>query len=171
MDPSVLRIVAAKAKGLQRLIVDVNEEILLATICVGAGKEPVRCTAGDMPTWFVVQLFRDTVCQALWEMKKSNKASMERGSMYRKLHKGGDVYLSFESARIKCLQIQPKGEWKEMGSDLTALKSYVSQVVAPLAQNRLMIDPDAHGVGYLTCVNVEAADIPWEREGGEEFVR
>ena len=55
------------------------------------------------------------------------------------------------------------GEWKDLGEDLKIMKQYAVSAVRELGDNDLMIDPDAHGVAYLTCVQVEKDDIPWKR--------
>jgi hypothetical protein len=30
-----------------------------------------------------------------------------------------------------------------------------------MAKNELMIDPEAHGIGYLTCIGVQKEDVPF----------
>ena len=54
-----------------------------------------------------------------------------------------------------------RSSWKDLAGDLKMLKAYVRGVVEEVGWNELMIDADANGVGYLTCVKVGREDLGW----------
>ncbi|KAH7122415.1 hypothetical protein B0J11DRAFT_437402 [Dendryphion nanum] len=160
----LLKLVATKSKQIDDQCLEINQDLLLSTICVGRKGEPVTCAPEQMETWLLVQTFRDILASGIRNMNASNRRSLIQGKFYRRIHKGGEHYMSFEEVRCTCLDILPKGSWKELGSDLSDIKKYASVLVAPLAKNNLMIDPDAYNVGYLTCTEVYPSDVPWEQD-------
>jgi hypothetical protein len=52
-------------------------------------------------------------------------------------------------------------DWNDLHDDLKLLKDHAAEIVAELAVNELMIDPDGNGVGYLTCTKIKNEDVPW----------
>ncbi|KAF2750109.1 hypothetical protein M011DRAFT_474586 [Sporormia fimetaria CBS 119925] len=148
---------------LEELAKEAEHDLLLATIEVGRGgnSTPVsHLNKSDQPTWLLVQIFRDTIARQLRARHHSRASSLERGTFFRRIYRGGDAYTEYKEFRESCMSII-RGEWLDLGDDLKTLKEYASNVVEDLAKNELMIDSDSNGVGYLTCVKVGREDLPW----------
>jgi hypothetical protein len=168
-DP-VQHLIAQKARDLATLRGDVERELLLVTLHI----RDLR-TQRDRPfdprekaeiePWIVVQVFRDEIAQHISKVDKHPEASVHLGKLYRGISKGSFNWLSTEYVREMVMPTM-KLEWKDLGEDMKKLRASAATAVERLADNQLMIDPDAHGVGYLTCVKVGDRDIPW-LAGGE----
>jgi hypothetical protein len=156
------QLVSKKSKELDQLCVEIDRDLLMITIEVGQGRnqEPVPCHRSLMETWMLVQLFRDTVSRSLHTINKPRQRSIERGSIYRKIHKGGSAYMEYEDVHCTCQGIM-QTSWRDLGEELKVLKEYASEIVRDVAENELMIDPEAHKIGYLTCAKIKPEDIPW----------
>jgi hypothetical protein len=166
----VQHLIAQKARDLATLRGDVERELLLVTLHI----RDLR-TRRDRPfdprekaeiePWIVVQVFRDEIAQHISKVDKHPEASVHLGKLYRGISKGTFNWLSTEYVREMVMPTM-KLEWKDLGEDMKKLRASAATAVERLADNQLMIDPDAHGVGYLTCVKVGDRDIPW-LAGGE----
>jgi hypothetical protein len=110
-----------------------------------------------------LQLFRDTLAGYFATFDDNKRIGVQkRGWLYRNLRKGGSALMEYEQVKATCEGIMNLG-WKDLGYDLKTLKGYAGTVVKDLAKNELMIDPDEHKIGYLTCTKVQPADIPWKQ--------
>ncbi|KAF2181679.1 hypothetical protein K469DRAFT_691770 [Zopfia rhizophila CBS 207.26] len=148
--PSALRqLIAHKSKELDVQCLEAEHDLMLNTI-----------TVGKRPT--IIQLFRDWLCNVLTEQSETrSKQSLERGTLFRNLYKGGEAYLPFEEVKEVCGTIRGMSEWTDLSGDLKMVKQYGAAAAEDLARNEFMIEPKANGVGYLTCVKVELKDIWW----------
>lgn len=155
--------VANKSEELDQLCTEIERDLLVITIETGRDQKPVSCEdRTQMESWMLVQVFRDAIAAGLHSVDKGNRKSLRRGTLYRRVHKGGSAYMEYEDVRSRCLGIL-QSNWRDLGGDLKILKGYASALVAEVAENQLMIDPDAHGIGYLTCTKIGPEDIPWNR--------
>ena len=150
-----------KSSALDKTCVEAERDLLLATIKIH--DNPVEASdLENSDTWLPVQVFRDALARQIYSMGNNSKKAKNRGTFYRGIWKAS--YMETEEVRGTCQDIY-KSKYKDLGDDLKQLKAYASGVVEELAENQLMIDPDAHKVGYLTCIKVEPQDIPWQGEG------
>lgn len=152
-----------KSKELDELCVEVDRELLKLTVevKVGSDHKPVSFyDASQHEIWMVVAIFRDGVAARLHAIEKTRREAVQRGTLYRCILRGGDAYMEYEAVKDQCTEYVNSG-WKDLGEDLKLVKRYAADIVEELGVNELMIDPDAHGIGYLTCAKVEPKDIPW----------
>ncbi|KAJ4353872.1 uncharacterized protein N0V89_005602 [Didymosphaeria variabile] len=162
----VQHLVKQKALELDRLRLEVEHELLLITIHIGDPlrrhiRAPNPAETAEVETWLTVQVFRDELAQHISNVTEHPERTLHLGRLYRGIHKGNLKWLSTEYARELIEGMMTMG-WKDLGEDMGKLKEYAARVVEKLADNQLMIDPDAHSVGYLTCVKVRDDDVLWE---------
>ncbi|KAF2790815.1 hypothetical protein K505DRAFT_199975, partial [Melanomma pulvis-pyrius CBS 109.77] len=159
LHPELRQLIAKKSEVLDQKCLETERQLLAATIMIN--KNPVQPQdRSHIETWMVVQVFRDALARHLHTMESnSNKKSKHQGTFFRKIHAGS--YMEYEEVRSMCDDIM-KSNWKDLGDDLKTLKAYAMVVVAELAENELMIDPDSQNVGYLTCVKIQPQDFPWQ---------
>jgi hypothetical protein len=175
-------LIALKAEKLDKQVLEVERELLLLTIVHvnGARKQPYRYdVSSEFDTWFVVQLFRDTLTGVLRSNDESRAPPLKRGGFFRKISRGGSAYMAFEDVRGMLLRVMPSAV-DTLREDLNDLKAFASGVVEEVAKNELSLDGDEIArsevvtrdgkrikAEWLTCAKVEEKDIPW-RAGGEE---
>jgi hypothetical protein len=161
LHPELRQLIANKSAFLDKLCTEAERDLLVATIRVG--KDPVSPhERGNVDTWMVVQVFRDALARHFHSLGHSiSKKAKNRGTFFRGLHKGS--YMDTEDVRGMCQEIM-NSSWKDLSDDLKALKAYAADTVEMLAKNQLMIDPDTHEVGYLTCIRIESKDFLWRTE-------
>ncbi|KAJ4303076.1 hypothetical protein N0V90_001967 [Kalmusia sp. IMI 367209] len=162
---STQHLIRQKASELDRLRVEVERDILLINLNIGGGyghlghaPDPTQRT--EIETWMTVQVFRDEIAKRISAVERHKDHSLLWGTLYRKMHKGTLPWLESDHVREVC-ESTMKTNWKEMSEDMIKLRAYAAKVVEKLAVNELMIEPDTNGVGYLTCVQVRDADVPW----------
>jgi len=162
LPPELRQLIIQKSADLDRLCTEAERDLFIATIRVG--KDPVSPhERGNIDTWMVVQVFRDALARHFHSLGNSiSKKVKNRGTFFRGLYKGS--YMDAEDVRNMCQEIM-NSSWKDLGDDLKALKTYAADTVEKLAENQLMVDPDAHGVGYLTCTKIEPKDFLWRTDG------
>ncbi|KAL1608268.1 hypothetical protein SLS60_003207 [Paraconiothyrium brasiliense] len=163
-DP-VQDLVKQKALALDKLRLEIEHELLLITIHIGDPlRRPVRAPdptkTAEIETWLTVQVFRDELAQHISNVTNHPERTLHFGRLYRGIHKGTWKWLSTEYVRELIERLMTIG-WKDLGEDMGMLREHASRVVEKLVDNQLMIDPDAHGVGYLTCVKVADVDVLW----------
>ncbi|KAF2652351.1 hypothetical protein K491DRAFT_577216, partial [Lophiostoma macrostomum CBS 122681] len=159
MLPEWLRqLIAKKEKELNEWRIETERDLFSCTIRIDPGNRPVFPVGSQIETWLVVQLFRDTLANRFAALEKSKRLS---GTLVRQIKRAGDEYMDYEHVKELCRNIL-KSEWKDLAHDLKLIKGYAATIVSDLAKNELMIDPDEHGIGYLTCTKVRAQDIPWK---------
>ncbi|KAJ8110556.1 hypothetical protein OPT61_g6638 [Boeremia exigua] len=156
-------LIAKKSQELETEVLEAERALLLLTITRGPRKEPFRCDASsEFDTWFVVQLFRDTLTNVLRQHDVS-KPSLKRGSLFRKIKTGGSQYMVYEEVRQMMQRVMPSAV-NTLDEDLRILKEFASSIVEDLARNELSLDVRDHQVGWLTCVKIQTEDIPWRAE-------
>lgn len=103
------------------------------------------------------------------------KACLNLAGFYTKLSLGGGHYLpindviknwngnfSYDKSGIpKNKQVPGHSDWEGIRIDLAALKDKASKLVRTLVKKNLEYKEK---LGYLTCIEVEDSDIPWEKE-------
>lgn len=163
-NPGLLEVIRKKSREVEQLRIEIERDLLLTSLPYGdRALDPTQREQAE--TWLVVGVFRDQLAQEIHRLNPTDKigafgAVWKRGTFFRGLAKGLFEPLDGERVRRVC-QMVMRAEWTDLLDDLEHLKEYAKQVVGELAVNELMIDPDANGVGYLTCVKVEDEDIPW----------
>jgi hypothetical protein len=159
LPAEILDLVVRKAEDLEQMCVDADRDLLLLTIQIGnAPVEPSDHAQFD--TWFVVQLFRDTLARTLHELDGDKKKSLKRGSLYRKLRHGGADYMPYEEMRRVVGRVMPSA-LECLEEDLGMLKDHASRIVREVTGNELVLDVEESNVGYLTCMKVGREDLPW----------
>jgi hypothetical protein len=164
LPPGIRRLVATKSRELDQACLQAERDILLLTINVHNGPVQFHQTS-DFDTWFIVNTFRDILAQEFTALDAKRDATLHRGTMFRKLRKGGSAYMDYEQMRRLMERVMPSAV-ENLSEDLGILKGEASGYVKELARNELMLDVHAEGneVGYLTCVKVGKEDIPWRAE-------
>ncbi|KAF2639050.1 hypothetical protein P280DRAFT_403604 [Massarina eburnea CBS 473.64] len=154
----LLLMIVQKTKELRKLRTEIERDMLLTTLRYGPNRAPLDPTEREQTeTWITVQIFRDQLAQRIYKLDRDSNGA---GIFFRELHKRTLEALDIENVREMC-QGTMHSDWKELNADLKDLKDYVGELVEDLARNELMIEPDAHGVGYLTCAKIDDKDIPW----------
>lgn len=161
-------LIARKSKGLDNEVLEVERELLLLTIVIDARRVPFSPEiASQFDTWFVIQLFRDTLAGVLREHDKS-KPSLKRSSLFRKIRAGGSRYMVYEEVRRMVQRVMPSAV-EELDENLSILKAKASQIVEDLARNEASLDVEENKVGWLTCVKIGKEDIPWRTRGEDDL--
>lgn len=169
LPDSTRHLIAKKSNELDQACLEAERSLLLLlTIRIGHNSSPVQPQdPSHFPTWFVVQTYRDVLARELHTLESSKTAALKRGTMFRKIWRGGSAYMDYEEMRRLMEQIMPSAV-ENLSEDLALLKEFAGKIVEDLARNEAMVDVEACGVGWLTCVRVERGeDIPW-RGGGEK---
>ncbi|KAJ4367115.1 hypothetical protein N0V83_007645 [Neocucurbitaria cava] len=171
LPDSTRRLIAKKSSELDQACLEAERSLLLLTIRIGrtSNSSPVQPEdPSHFPTWFVVQSYRDILARELHALESSKSAALKRGTMFRKIWRGGSAYMDYEEMRRLMEQIMPSAV-ENLSEDLALLKEFAGGIVDDLARNEAMVDVEACGVGWLTCVRVErGSDIPWRNGGGGE---
>jgi hypothetical protein len=166
LPPEITRLVVRKSEELDRLCTDVERELLLLTIQVhNRSVEPLEHTQFD--TWFTVQVFRDTLARTFHGLDTSASKTVKRGTLFRKIRRGGAEYMPYEEVRRLMARIMPSAV-ENLEEDLGLLKDFVSEMVEEVAKNEALVDVDVENVGWLTCARVGKEDIPWRADGEKE---
>lgn len=167
LPKDTLQLIAKKSRELDTKVLEVERELLLLTITTNRGTPYSAEKYREFDTWFVVQLFRDTLTN-VFRQHDASRPSLKRGSLFRKIKAGGSTYLAYEDVRRMVVKVMPSAV-ETLDEDLKILKEYASDIVADLARNESSLDVEEHKVGWLTCVKAEKDDIPWTRGGGMEI--
>lgn len=157
----MIDLITRKATRLDDLRREVDQELLTNSLST-EGANPVTL-ASSPESWMVAQLFRDWLAIQMRDARKADLA--HHSDVYQLMRKGGDVYLPLETVSEALDGIRGKGwgSWAEVAEDLKALKEFAMGAVKPLVRNCLMLDVEAVGIQYLTCVDVGVGDFPWLR--------
>lgn len=165
LPSNVITIIEDKSLWLARLRSQVNEELLINTLEESDG-HPVSITTSP-EAWIVVQIFHDWVGKRI--NRQRDTGTLQYGEMYRKMAQGGDAYLpTSEVTRLidgTNLQGELMDEWEGVEGDLDKLKLFAKGAVGELIANRVLINPVALGIPYLTCVKVGKEEYPWTKKG------
>ncbi|KAJ4353146.1 hypothetical protein N0V95_003618 [Ascochyta clinopodiicola] len=153
------QLIAKKSSKLVKQVLETERELLLLTITTKRGVPYSAESNSQFDTWFVVQLFRDTLTNVFRQHDKS-KPSVKRGSLFRKIRAGGSTYMVYEDVRRMVQAVMPCA-METLGEDLRILKEFASEIVENLAKNELSLDVEENKVGWLTCAKVEKEDVPW----------
>lgn len=54
-----------------------------------------------------------------------------------------------------------QGIFKDLESDLNAMKNYAKQEVKDICFNQSILDPEAEGIEYFTCTKIDDTELPW----------
>ncbi|KAF9695045.1 hypothetical protein EKO04_007028 [Ascochyta lentis] len=153
------QLIAKRSRELDLQVLEAERELLLLTITTMRGVPYSAESYSQFDTWFVVQLFRDTLTNA-FRQHDASSPSLKRGSLFRKIRVGGSTYMAYEDVRRMVQAVMPSAV-ETLGEDLRILKEFASGIVEHLARNQLSLDVEEHKVGWLTCVKVEKEDVPW----------
>ena len=179
--PSATRaLIALKAEQLDKEVLEVERALLLLTIVHGPRNQPYRYeVSSEFDTWFVIQIFRDTLSSILRSNDASKALTLKRGGFFRKISRGGSAYMAFEDVRQVLLRVMPSAV-ETLREDLNDLKDAAKKEVEELARNESSLDWDEVArtevvtrevkrvkAEWLTCAKVEEKDVPW-RAGREE---
>ncbi|PVI07589.1 hypothetical protein DM02DRAFT_700470 [Periconia macrospinosa] len=157
------QLIKKKNQAIEQLRTQIERDLLAVSLPYGNANRPLDPTQPDQrETWLVVAVFRDYLAQQINELDLdyNRNAVLDRGIFFRNLAKGAFEPLDGERVRKVCHGFM-RAEWKDFSDDLHKLKEYAAKAASDLAINQLMIDPDTHEVGYLTCVKVTNEDFPW----------
>jgi hypothetical protein len=166
LPPEITKLVVRKSEELDRLCADVERELLLLTIQVhNRSVEPLEHTQFD--TWFTVQVFRDTLARTFHGLDTSSSKSVKRGTLFRKIRRGGAEYMPYEEVRRLMSRIMPSAV-ENLEEDLGLLKDSASEMVEEVAKNEALVDAEREKVGWLTCATIGKEDIPWRADGEKE---
>ncbi|KAF2676770.1 hypothetical protein K458DRAFT_275704, partial [Lentithecium fluviatile CBS 122367] len=153
-------LVKRKSREIEEARVEIERDLLLTSLPYGRRGAPLDPTErGQTETWIFVQVFRDQLAQQIDRLERSHD-SLSWGMLFRGLRNGTLPCLETENVRRIC-QGTMHSDWRDLSEDLKKLKDYAGQLVGELAANELMIEPHAHGVGYLTCAKIGDEDVPW----------
>lgn len=164
LPDSILNLITRKSSELDNEVQLIERELLLLTIVTPRGAPFSPEIASQFDTWFVIQLFRNTIASVLREHDKS-RPSLKRGSLFRKIRAGGSKYMVYEKVRKMVGRVMPNAV-EELDENLGILKKKAGEIVEELARNEACLDVEKSRVGWLTCVKIGREDIPW-RAGGE----
>lgn len=119
-------------------------------------------------TWTVVCIWHDffiTTCAALDDGKGEYDISQMAG-LFRIIERGGEAYLPMQATLESIEKSFPDNTDDALGT-LTEMKRYASEVVKPLLKSGLQYK-GWDDLGYLTCVEIEDRDIPFQTEIAED---
>jgi hypothetical protein len=166
LPPTILSLVIAKSAELDRMCVETERELLLLTIEMAKSGPVQPQHYNHFDTWFVVQLFRDTLARAFHALETAKDRTLKRGKLYRQIARGGDAYMPLAEMRKLVARVMPSASGG-LEEDLGLLKGCAMGLVNDLVKNEAGVDVEAGAVGWLTCVRIGRGDVPWEIEGRE----
>lgn len=114
-------------------------------------------------SWVVVSIFRDWLLEQKRKLHK-RRYQCQFATVYRQIYKGGEAYLKLEDVDMLVNEVLGPSYNFYAEDSLDKLKNSAKEAVAPVIKNNLMIDPEIAEIPYLTCVEVEEQDYPWERD-------
>ncbi|KAF2026087.1 hypothetical protein EK21DRAFT_103509 [Setomelanomma holmii] len=161
----IMDLVNTKAEELDKTCLEAERDLLTLTITVPTG--PVQAHVNSQfDTWFIVQTFRDTLAQQFHALDCDRKKPLKRGTLFRKIRKGGVEYMPYEEMRRLMTRVMP-GAVDSLEEDLGLLKEHARGVMEEVSRNEGMVDIKGVEVGWLMCARIERRDIPWMVEEGE----
>jgi hypothetical protein len=159
LPTEILDLVMRKAEGLEQMCTDAERDLLLLTIQIG--NTPVEPSDhSQFDTWFVVQMFRDTLARTFHGLDCDSNRSLKRGTLYRRIRRGGTSYMPYEEMRRVIGRVMSSA-LECLEEDLDMLKRLASAIVREVARNELVLDVEESNVGYLTCVKIGKGNLPW----------
>ena len=158
-ESTITSLIRCKGEALARDRAQVDMELLVNSLTGGHG-DPVTFDS-DPESWMMVQFWRDWLTRQMYSQRKVDKE--HHATHYRLIRKGGDAYLPKEALceAISDMWGNGMGTWSAAAEDMGTLKEFAQELVASLTENKLMIDPEAFGIPYLTCIDVTPADYLW----------
>jgi len=161
LPANVRSIITKKSEWLARLRSQVNEELLLNTLCESDGRPVSMITSPE--AWMVVQIFRDWLAKRIQHQRETH--TLHYGSLYRMMARGGNAYLPTKDITnlVEGANLSGKlmDEWEGVEGDLKMIKTFAKNAVAQLVKSNVLVSPLELGIPYLTCVEVGEADFPW----------
>ncbi|MCJ1248069.1 hypothetical protein MMC30_005284 [Trapelia coarctata] len=121
--------------------------------------------ANDIYPWMALAVFRHWFAQNV--AQKNNYEASDGGyAFYYMMSKGGQAYLD----RDQCLRFHLYCPMSQKGktvfeNHMSAYKAEIQTFVEPLMINRTQLEPkEAETLAHLLCLEVEAADYPWNHQ-------
>jgi hypothetical protein len=167
LPPNIMDLVVRKSEDLDRLCTDTERDLLLLTIETHRSVPVQPHNHAEFETWFIVQLYRDTLSTTFRTLENARDRTLKRGALYRKIRKGGVEYMPVEEMRSLVQRAMPSAVGN-LEEDLGLLKGCARGIVEDVARNEALVDVEREGVGWLTCVKIERKDVPWENERERE---
>ncbi|KAH7074584.1 hypothetical protein BKA63DRAFT_566250 [Paraphoma chrysanthemicola] len=165
----IQNLIAKKANELENLCTQTERDLLTLTINVSGGAVQPNVPS-HFDTWFTVQVFCDTLAQQVNALDTDRKKSLKRGTLFRKIRKGGAEYMPYEEVRRLMERVMPSAV-EGLEEDLGLLKEYAKGIVEEVCVDEGMVGTEGEGKGegvrWLTCVKIGKGDIPWEDEWKE----
>jgi hypothetical protein len=161
LPPHIIDLVVRKSEELERICVETERELLLLTIEIHRNGPVEPENHGQFDTWFVVQLFRDTLARRFHALEMSKERTLLRGEVIRQIAKGGDAYMPLEVMRGLVARVMPSA-LQGLEEDLGLLKACAKGIVADMVRNETGVGGEE--VGWLTCVKIDSADVPWDKK-------
>ncbi|CAK3831416.1 Hypothetical predicted protein [Lecanosticta acicola] len=176
---SVTSAIATKSQVLAFLRAGIERELFCSSITFAIDEdEAVRARVGPdngPRVWMAVSCFREWLAAHLWALDggipssqaicSHDKGCRSTSGICRLLARGGDSYLPLNSLLDKWdYEAVPKGaDFEELiDKSLIRIKKFAAKAVQPLVKNSLR--GKKRDLEYLTCIEVSAEDIPWEKE-------
>ncbi|KZM19510.1 hypothetical protein ST47_g9423 [Ascochyta rabiei] len=159
LPDTIRQLIVKKSRELDMQVLETERELLLLTITTKRGIPYSAESHSQFDTWFVVQMFRDTLTN-VFRQHDASKPSLKRGNLFRKIRADGSTYMAYEDVRRMVQAVMPSAV-ETLGEDLRILKEFASEIVENLARNELSLDVEENKVGWLTCAKVEKEYIPW----------
>lgn len=117
--------------------------------------------------WIIVNIFHDfwiTQCSVL-DNGRGDYNMHGIAHIFRQIERGGEAYLPTQSVLDLVYNNFPNNK-EDILNVLTELKRFAGDLVRPLLVNELQFK--GAGSEYLTCVEIEREDVPFEVEDVEE---
>jgi hypothetical protein len=157
----IIDLVVRKSEELNRMCVETERELLLLTIEIHRDGPVEPENHSQFDTWFVVQLFRDTLARRFHALEMSKERTLLRGNVYRQIAKGGDAYMPLGATRGLVARVMPSA-LQGLEEDLGLLKGCAKGIVADVVRNETGVDGEE--MGWLTCVKIDGGDVPWDKK-------
>lgn len=170
---AVHRLVKHKATELRRMRIEVERDLTKINILVtnmydGTSHPPDPTRPREIETWVTVQYVRSEVYKHIDDVDEHPERALHFGKLFRGIHRQNLPWLDTWKAREYCLRVRSM-ICMDLDEDMVTLRNEAAKIVKPLVDNQLMIEPDTHGVGYLTCVKVQDSDVVWLVEPREAW--
>jgi len=156
----ILKMVEQKADVLAAECSKVDRKLFLNSIRIETeeGDDSRVNITDNKDSWAAVQMFQDWLATSLDEAEDD---PIQRGAVYRTLHKGGEAYLPVWEVYEKMKELGVGFEHRELAEDMEALKELAKGIVKELCKNNVMLDVDRNKIQHLTCAEFEDEDMPW----------
>lgn len=171
LSTDLVSVLQRKIDDLKRGIADVERSLFMTSINVEGEEEllaPIK--RPTINTWHVACLWKEWFTKSVARDEQVSKCMRRSdGVKYRMIAKGGEAYLTLETAmnHMKAFR-EPsrltKADKQGIEEDLNMIKTFAQKQVQLLCANKSILSVEDESIEHLTCASVDDEDISWLKQ-------